>query len=66
MLVKELIEELSKHPSMTEVRVTWESIYRSIKPETIYCGADGVLYIDADECSYKDDIISGKHEPPGR
>ncbi len=66
MQVRELMEELSKHSPTAEVRVTWESIYRSITPGTIYRGADGVLYIDADECSYKDDIISGRHVPPGR
>lgn len=54
MTVKELIFELQKRDPHAEVRVTWEGVIQAIDAENIYCSADGVVLIDGDGNSYKE------------
>lgn len=63
MKVGELKILLEKYPSETTVMVTWEGVYRTIKPSNLYLAANGKLMIDADDNAYKEDITSGKLNP---
>lgn len=70
MKLKDLIDrltlEFAKHGNL-EVRTTWEGIIQNIEDKCIYVGLDYpdaydsdpesedlILYIDADNCDYKD------------
>ena len=63
MTVAELIKALGVFDENLEVMVTWEGITRELDEEGVYLGADTwggyheakkVVFIDGDDCHYKD------------
>jgi len=63
MKVKELIEFLNAFDEDVRVLITWEGIFVDIHPEDIYRSKGGSIILDADNCNYKDDIVSGRLVP---
>ena len=65
MKVHELIKALSAHDLDATVEVTWEGVYRKLTPGHIYRGADGVVFIDGDDCGDKAELMKyGKKGKP--
>ncbi len=61
--IKELIDILCKFPIDTKICITWESTINSLEKENIYMSKWGVVLLDADGNSYKEDYemqIKGK------
>ena len=50
-----LIALLHAYPAGTPLAVTWEGVFRNIDASNVYTSKDGVVLIDADRNSYKDD-----------
>lgn len=61
MTVKEVITVLSHFHEDAEVFVTWEGIRRLLGKDSFYADSKGNIYIDGDECCYKEDIVAGTH-----
>lgn len=61
--VGELVDLLNIFDRSTPVVVTWESITRDLTSAHVY-PAQGHVVIDADECHYKDEFVSGGLEIP--
>lgn len=48
MDIKELLSILEQYPDGTEIEIVWEGQTIKITKDNIYMGANGVLYLDAD------------------
>jgi hypothetical protein len=59
MKVSELIERLRDFDPNAEVITTWESTTHTIEPDSIYRAKGGMVVIDADANSYREEFESG-------
>ncbi len=59
MITRELIRILRHYDANREVQITWEGTTHDMDAENVYQGADGILYLDGDSCSYRRNIIEG-------
>ena len=45
-----------------EVEITWEGTWNTLDRRDIYLSKDGILLLDADNCSYKKDYAANPME----
>lgn len=61
MTVAEFIVVLERFDSNAQIVVTWEGTVHELSAAVVFRGADGDVYIDAEEGFVRQSIISGKN-----